>query len=76
VITADQIKQVLGPQAAVAVADASHAATIRFALHDALHVTFLSMFAISIAVCLIAWLVPHVTIARRQAAPISAGELL
>ena len=76
VITADQIKQVLGPQAAAAAADAAHAATIRFALHDALHVTFLSMFVISIAVCLIAWLVPHVTIARRQAAPISAGELL
>lgn len=71
-VTADQIKQVLDTQ----VPDALHAGAIRLALHDALHMTFISMFAISVVVFLIAWLVPSVAIARRQAVHVSASEVL
>ncbi|WP_413196990.1 MDR family MFS transporter [Pararobbsia alpina] len=72
VITADQIKQLLDAQASSGLG----AATVRFALHDSLHMTFLAMFAISVAVFLTAWLVPSVRIAGRQPPTISAGEAL
>jgi MFS family permease len=74
VISADQIKQLLDTQVANASA-AVQTGILRLALHDALHATFLAMFAISVGVFLVALLIPSVALARREA-PISAGEAL
>jgi EmrB/QacA subfamily drug resistance transporter len=69
-VTADQIKQLLDSQSV----NIARESAVRIVLHDSLHVTFLAMFAITIAVLLTAILVPHV--AFKRAGPVSAHEAL
>ena len=57
-ITADQIEQLLKLQAT----DLASNSLVRQALHHSLHMTFLAMFVISLAVLLMALLVPAVVI--------------
>lgn len=59
-ITADQIKHLLDAQAA----DVAQSALVRFVLHHSLHVTFVTMFLISVAILLAAMLVPPVLLKR------------
>ncbi len=61
-ITADQIKQLLQAQAA----NVSQDSRVRLALHHSLHITFIAMFAISVAVMLTALLVPPVVLKRKE----------
>ncbi len=69
-ITADQIKQLLEAGAT----DISRDSVVRLVLHHSLHVTFLAMFVISLAVLLIALLVP--TVALKRKGPVLAHEAL
>jgi len=69
-ITADQIKQLLE----AGTTDISRDSVVRLVLHHSLHVTFLAMFVISLAVLLIALLVP--TVALKRKGPVLAHEAL
>ncbi|WP_034292756.1 MDR family MFS transporter [Herbaspirillum sp. RV1423] len=67
-ITADQIKQLLDAQAAGGLQNT----LVRLALHHSLHITFLVMFLIAVAILLAAMVVPPVSL--RQAVQVSAHD--
>jgi hypothetical protein len=61
-ISAEQLKQLLDqPGTTTGVSS-----PVRLVLHQSLHVTFWAIFALSVAIVLFAWLVPHIGLGRNR----------
>lgn len=68
VVTSDQLKSLLQNQAA----SLGGSEAIRMVLHQSLHLTFISIFAIAIFVVLLLTLVPAITIGTEKKMPVEA----